>query len=183
MGQVINTGPQSMGGFNFNQAYTGGGTGSGGSGGSGATGAAIASSIASGISSIVSTIYDAKKIKDIMQFNSGMTALQKRMVRLSTQNHIRNIRKEAQSMFSAQRAAVANSGMALTGSPAAVMLNTAKEYELDEIFSNINADLAISVIDTQNEIARMEKKAAIKNEYMGIGKTVLNMFQDNVMRA
>jgi hypothetical protein len=150
-------------------------TSSGAGSGSGAGGGMIASGVISGLSEIYSSMINAKRLKDISSFNSGMAALQKRVARLSADTEIRNIRKKAQSLFSTQRAVTARSGLSMSGSPALVAMESLKEAGISEIYANINADLGISTIDTQNEINRMNTKQAINDQYTGIGKSVLNM--------
>jgi hypothetical protein len=138
---------------------------------------AVASGVISGLTDIGLSFVNASRIKNTYKFNQGMADLQKRLVRIGSDVAIKNIRKQAQSMFGEQKAGYAKAGLSFEGSPMAVMLNTQKEYELSAIYEGINADLGISSIEGNSAINTMQMKSAISDQYIGMGKTVLNMFE------
>jgi len=150
---------------------------------SGAGGAGVvASGVISGLADIATGLINAQRIKNTSKFNSGLAALQKRVARLSADVAIKDIRKQALSIFGAQKAGYAKAGVKFSGSPLIVMLNSQKEAELDEIYTNINADLGISAIDTQASINKMATQSAVLDQYIGMGSTILNYTNKAIQR-
>ena len=152
------------------------------SGGGGGYGAA-AGGVLSGVTSIANAWINASAVKNTAKFNSTMSDLQGRVVRLSANEQIKDIRKKAQSLFSTQQAMYAKAGVSLTGSPAAVMLNSLKEAELDEIYTNINADLGLGAIDTQKAKYDMVSQQSQTNAINDTTSTLLNMSNKYINRG
>ena len=145
----------------------------GGSGG-GAAGGIIASGVISGLSELATGFINAQRTKNTYKFNSAMAELNGRMIKLSADVEIKNIRKKAQSLFSTQRAGYARAGVAMEGSPIQVMLNSQKEMELDAIYARISADYGVSLQQTQAGIYEMQGQSAINDAWTSAGKTILN---------
>jgi hypothetical protein len=97
------------------------------------------------------------------------------MTRLSADIEIKNIRKKAQNLFSYQRAAYANAGVKMAGSPAEVMMNSMKEAELDAIYADISANYNVSLQETQAGIYKMQGKSAGIDAFTNAASTILNM--------
>ena len=161
----------------------------GSAGGSGAAYGMLASGVISSIGSIVESHINAGMIKDQYEFKASMLNLQSRMqelqgrmVRIGADVEIRRIRKNADLMYGHQRAAYANAGVKMAGSPAAVMLNSMKEYELDAIYTDINATYNIDMVkyqaDTTRNQAELESaqgRMAKYGAYQENTKTLLSM--------
>lgn len=146
------------------------------SGSAGAVGyGMIAGGVISGLASIAQGFISAKRTKNAYEFNAKMAELQGRMTRLSADIAIKDIRKKAQSAFSTQRALYAKSGVKMEGSPAAVMLNTAKEYELDALYTDISAQYNVGNLRQTAAINRMEGESAGWDAWQNTYKSVLNM--------
>lgn len=155
----------------------------------------VTSGVVSGISDIATGLINAQRTKNTYKFNSrmaelqgnfnaSMAGLQGRMTRLSADIEIKNIRKKAASLLSDQRAGYAKAGVALEGSPIAVMLASQKEAELDIIYQQISADYNVGLTGTQADIYRLnaEAKTGINkmqatsagiDAWTGVGNTIL----------
>lgn len=171
--------------------------GSGASTSSGSGMGTVASGVISGLSDIATGFINASRTANTLKFNSsmgqlqadynaGMTELQGRMIRLSADIQIKNIRKKAQSLFSSQRAAYANAGVKMSGSAVAVMVDSLKESELDVIYENISADYNVGLTKTQadsyrteaqvqSNINAMTAKSAKIDAYTNAAQSILNM--------
>lgn len=171
------------------------GTGSMG-GGTGIGAGLVASGVISGLADIATSFINASRTKNTYKFNSRMaelqgdfnakmSGLQGRMVRLSASVEIAQIRKDAQSLFSAQRAGYAKAGMDIReGSPVAVMLESQKNAELDAIYRQISADYNVGLTETQSDIYKinantqeglnkMASTSAGIDAWTGVGNTIL----------
>lgn len=133
----------------------------------------IASGVISSLTEIATGFINAARTKQTYEFNAAMQALQGRMIRLQADVEIKNIRKKAQTLFSAQRAGYARAGFAMEGSPVAVMLASQKEMELDIIYSQISADYEVGLTRTQADIYKMRGKSAEIDAWTGAGTTIL----------
>ena len=135
----------------------------------------VASGVLSGLSTIAQGFINAQRLKNTYNFNEGMAALNKRMMQLSARVAIADIRKKAQSLFSSQRAGYAKAGFSFEGSPAIVAQESLKNASLDEIFTQINADYGVSIIDTNTAINKINMQSAQFDEYQGMFKSILAM--------
>jgi len=150
-----------------------GGINSTGGGFKGVGAGLIASGVMSGLSDIATTFINAQRTKNTYKFNAQMAGLESRMLKLSAGIEIKNIRKKAQTLLSAQQAGYARAGVALEGSPIAVMLASQKEMELDEIYTQISADYGVSLQQTQAGIYEMQGKSATIDAFSSAGSTIL----------
>lgn len=146
-------------------------------------GGAIAAGAISGLTNIANTWINASAAKSTAKFNQAMLGIQGRMMKLRANEQIKDIRKRAQSLFGTQMAQMAKSGLAFSGSPAAVMMESLKQAELDEIFSNLNVDLAQAGLDTQAGISRMEANRETAGAYQDTIATLLNMGTKAITRG
>lgn len=196
MGTLINIPQQTVAGHTFNTAYAPS-TAEMGSKSSSAGMGTIASGVISGLTDIATGFINASRIKNTYKFNAAMAnlqgdfnaqmaQLQGRMVRLSANIEIKNIREKALSLYSEQRAAYAKAGVKMTGSPAEVMMDSLREAELDAIYTDISATYNVSLTETQAGIYRTEAatqgniyamygKSAQYDAIQNALKTVLNM--------
>jgi len=154
-----------------------------GSSGSGIGGGMVASGVMSGLTEIATTYINAQRAKNTYKFNAAMSQLQGRLVRLSADKQIKDIRAKAASIYSSQRAGYAKAGVQMTGSVLEVMLESAKNAELDEIFVGINADLGISSYDTQAGLYKLAGKSAMMDANTSALKSILNMGIKTYQRA
>ena len=143
----------------------------------------IAGGVISGLASIAQGFISAKRQKNAYNFNSSMAELQGRMTRLSADIAIKDIRKKAQTAFSSQRALYAKAGVRMEGSPAAVMLNTAKEYELDALYADISAEYNVGNLRQSAALNRMEGESAGWDAWQNTYKNVLSMSSNFIGRG
>jgi len=129
--------------------------------------------IVSGLGQIASGLINAKRIGDTANFNSQMLDLDKRLIKLASGLRIKQIREQAMSLFSTQRSRFAKSGLAIEGGQAAVMAESLKQSELDVIYEEINADLGVGAISTQQSMISMKARSAQMDEYINIGSSIL----------
>ena len=141
-------------------------------------GGQIASGVIGGLTEIATGLINAKRTKQTYKFNAAMAELQGRMVRLSADVEIKGIRKRAKSLFSSQRALYAKAGVKMEGSPAAVMMNSLKEAELDAIYLDISATYNVGLTQSEADIYRMKGRSAQRDSYMKMGKTLLGMYTE-----
>ncbi|MDD5015300.1 MAG: hypothetical protein PHW73_09435 [Atribacterota bacterium] len=134
----------------------------------------IASGVISGLSDIANSFINASRVKSTYKFNARMAELEGRMIRLSADIQIKNIRKKAQSLFSAQIAGYAKAGVKLEGSPAEVMKNSLKESELDAIYADISATYNVGLSRTQGDIYKAQGQSAVMDAYTKSFATILN---------
>lgn len=188
MATLINTPQTTTSGTDlFGAASKGGGGGGGG----------VAAGVISGLADIATGFINASRVKNTYKFNQGMAdlqanfnaamaGLQGRMVRLSADTAIKQIRQKAQGLFSEQRAAYAKAGVKMAGSPAEVMMDSLREAELDVIYTDINATYNIGLLQTQGDIykteaaakgdiSKMAQKSAGYDALQGTFKSILNM--------
>lgn len=129
----------------------------------------IAAGVVSGLGDIANAFISTKRTKNIYKFNAEMAQLQGnfnaqmaklqgRMIRLSANVEIENIRNRAESLYSAQRAGFAKAGVSLEGSPAAVLLETLEDSEYEAIFVDISAKYNVGLTETQASIYKLEAK-------------------------
>jgi len=157
----------------------------------------IASGVISGLSDIATGFINAGRIKNTYKFNAGMaqlqgdfnakmSELQGRMVRLTADVEIKNIRDKAMSLYSTQRAAYAKAGVKMTGSPAEVMVDSLRDAELDAIYKDISATYNVGLTETQAGIYKTEaqtqaniygiqSKSAQYDAYQNALKSILNI--------
>jgi hypothetical protein len=157
----------------------------------------IASGVISGLSDIATGLINAGRIKNTYKFNTSMANLQAdfnakmvqlqgRMVKLSADVQIKNIREKAMSLYSTQRTAYAKAGVKMSGSPAQVMADSLRDAELDAIYTDISATYNVGLTETQAGIYRTEAatqgninkmytKSAGYDAIQNALKTVLNM--------
>ncbi len=148
----------------------------GGTSGGGIGGGMVAAGVVSGLSDIAQGLITAQRTRRTYDFNAKMAQLQGRMTRLAADKAIKDIRQKAASLYGEQKAAYAKRGISTTeGSPLAVMFDSFKEAELDEIYTNINADYAMATGDTQAGIYRMQGKSAQYDAVPTAAKTLLQM--------
>ena len=174
MGTLINIPQQTVAGQTFSTAYAPSQTEMSGGGGKGGTGL-IASNVISGLNDIATSFINAKRTKNVYKFNAAMAQLQGRMKRLTANVEIKNIRKQAQVLFSTQRALYAKAGVKMEGSPAEVMMGSLKEAELDAIYLDISATYNVGLAETQAGIYKMEAESAKYDAYINMYKTLLTM--------
>ena len=155
--------------------YAGSPTATGPKGLSGYQKGAIAGAVIGGLSEIATGFINARRAKSAYDFNARMAELQGRMVRVAANVEIKNIRKRAKAIYSAQQASYAKAGVRFAGSPAIAMKESLKEAELDIIYTNISADYGISQDKTQAGIYRMKGSQAKYQAGIDTGKTLLNM--------
>lgn len=134
----------------------------------------IASTVIGGLSDIAVGFVNAGRSKNTYNFNASMMELEKRMYRLSAKQEISNIRRKASTLLSAQRAAIAKSGLAMEGSPIAVMSKGQEEAELDVIFANINMEYGSSLYDTRAGIEKMKGNSVMNDQISASAKTILS---------
>jgi len=135
----------------------------------------VASGVISGLSEIATTFVNAQRTKNTYKFNADMAGLQDRMLRLSADVEIKNIRKKAATLFSEQRAGYARAGFDIReGSPVAVMLESQKEMELDAIYADISATYNVGLQKTQGDIYNMQGQSAMNDAWTNVGSTILN---------
>jgi hypothetical protein len=97
------------------------------------------------------------------------------MMRLKADKEIKDIRRKAASIYSEQRAGYARRGISTSeGSPLAVMLESQKDAELDEIYTNISADYNIGSQETQASIYELAGKSAMLDQIPKSFQTILN---------
>ena len=129
--------------------------------------------VISGLTQMATGIINANRIKDTANFNTQMLDLDKRLVRLSAGVAIKNIRRNAMSLFSTQRAGFAKAGLSIEGGQAAIMAESLKESELDAIFTQINADLGVSAIETKQRSIQTAARSGAMDQYINIGSSIL----------
>ena len=150
----------------------------GGTSGGGMSGAGygmIASGVISSIGTIVEGYINAGRMKNQFDFQAKMLALKGRMVRLGADIEIKRIRSRAQTLYGMQRAGYANAGVKMSGSPAAVMLASLREAELDVIYTDINAEYAVETGDTQSAVYRAQGRMTGYEANINTGNTILSM--------
>lgn len=162
MGQIINTGNQSVGGHTFNTAYapTKAELGLTKSGGVSAGMATVTSGILSGIADMAVGFINAGRIKQTADFNASLLDINTRLKRLSAKLEIAKIRERSSSLFSKQRAQYAKAGVKLEGSPAEVMKKDLEDAEYNSIITRLNAETAAWQNQTEGDIGRMEASGA-----------------------
>jgi hypothetical protein len=131
--------------------------------------------VISGLANIAQGFITAQRIKNAYSFNAKMAELQGRMIRLSADIEIKNIRKKAQSLFSTQRASYAKAGLSFEGSPSEVMAHSLKESELDAIYADISATYNVGLQNTQSDIYKIEGNNAKYDAMQGAYKSILQM--------
>jgi len=129
--------------------------------------------VMSGLTQIATGLINAKRIGDTANFNTQMLDLDKRLAKLSSGLRIKQIREQAMSLFSAQRAGFARAGLSIEGGQAFIMAESLKQSELDVIYEEINTDLGESAIGVQQRNIKMSAKSAQADEYINIGSSIL----------
>lgn len=129
--------------------------------------------VISGLTGVATGLINAKRARDIGKFNVQMLDLDKRLARLASGVRIKQIRENAMSLFSTQRARFAKSGFSIEGGQIAVMAESLKQSELDVIFEEINVELGESAIGTKQRIIDMEARTAQFDEFINIGTGIL----------
>lgn len=135
----------------------------------------VTAGVISGLTNIATTYMGAKRVKSTYDFNASMARVQGRAVRLKADVEIKNIRKKAQALYGEQQAAYAARGVKRTGSPAAVMMDSMREAELDAIYADISANYNVSLTRTQESIYKAEGKSAMRDVVPHAFKTILDM--------
>lgn len=143
----------------------------------------ITSGAISGLTDIATGLINANRTKNIYKFNAGMSQLQGRLARLQADVEIKRIRQDAQDMLSSQRAAYAKAGVAMTGSPLEMMMQSMKDAELDIIYSTINADLSASSFQVKSGLDDIARKSTQSDMFVNIGKTILTMANKQYVRG
>lgn len=138
-------------------------------------GGAVASSVISAIGDIATGFINASKAQNAYKYNAAMSELSKRMYRLSAKKEINRIRGEGVSILSTQRAAIAKSGLALSGSPLEVMRQSQEDAELDLIYAQINLDYGSSLYDTQTGLQNLYANRSVYSGWQNTYKSILNL--------
>ena len=137
------------------------------------SGVGTVGAVAGAVANIATGFINANRIKSTLEFNAKMSELQGRMVRLSADIQIKNIRKKASTLFSYQRAAYAKAGFKMEGSPAKVMADSLREAELDAIYADISATYNVNLTSAQAGIYRMQEESAKNDAWMKAFNTIL----------
>ena len=152
------------------------------SGASGASGL-VTAGVISGLTDIANGFVTAQRKKNIANFNAKMAELQGRMNRISANKVISDIRKRADLLYSAQTASYAKSGIALSGSPIDVMLESHKESEIDVIYEEISADYAGSGYQAQSAIYKLNRQNANYDMAQDTMKSILTINNKKLKRG
>lgn len=135
--------------------------------------AAIAALASAGISA-VGAVAQGNSAKAMADYNAQVSENDAAAARAAANYEEGRLRERSARLLSAQRAAIAASGIDLEGSPLAVMEETALEAEMDALAIRQQGSVAAARSMSQAALSRMEGKAAKTASYFQAGASLLN---------
>lgn len=155
----------------------------GGSSGGGVGGATVTSGVISSLTSIATTLLNAQAAKKTAKFNAGMAEIEGRAAKVAAKFEIARIRRRSDQIFGRQIAMYAKSGVKLEGSPAAVMLESLKEAEMDAIITDINAEYFGWQKQAQGDMYKMDAANVYTNAMLSAGAQGVKMGTNYLTRG
>lgn len=103
------------------------------------------------------------------EYNSNIAQKQAEQKRQVNDYNENLQRKRVESLLSMQKVATAGSGITFEGSPMAVSLDTAYQYEIDKRLREYNAEVEATALENQSELSMMYGRSSLFNSLLGAG--------------
>lgn len=133
----------------------------------------LAATLASTALGVVSSIQQGKAQAQAHKYNAAVAQNEAIAARQAAAFEADRVRQRRDKVLSSQRAAFGKSGLALEGSPLALMEDTAAEAELDALVVQHQGSVMAARAESQAALDRMQAKQARTAGYFGAGASVL----------